>query len=121
MQTQRGRAGWTDWEPGINILINVTPLITPPRVKQTDRGKLRYSSGSCLVFSDDQEWWNGKGVRETQEGGDICMQIVVSFHCMAETNTVMQCNYTSIKTKIFLKPQTNLTECGSLVGEMEGD
>ena len=54
-------------------------------------------------------------------GGDICIYTVVSFHCMAETNTVMQCSYTSIKTKIFFKPQTNLTECGSLVGEVEGD
>ena len=60
--------------------------------------------------------WGGVEV-----GGDICIYTVVSFHCMAETNTVMQCSYTSIKTKIFFKPQTNLTECGSLVGEVEGD
>ena len=41
-------------------------------------------------------------------GGDICIYTVVSFHCMAETNTVMQCNYTSVKTKNFLNPKQTL-------------
>ena len=46
------------------------------------------------------------------------------FLCLHLNSTYMEVYnvcYTSIKTKIFFKPQTNLTECGSLVGEVEGD
>jgi len=37
------------------------------------------------VLYDDLEGWDGRGV-EIQEGGDICIHIVDSLHCTAETN-----------------------------------
>ena len=37
--------------------------------------------------------------KEAQEGGDICMYIANSLCCTAETNTILQRNYTPIKQK----------------------
>ena len=47
------------------------------------------AQGAHSVFCDDLEGWDGGGGgRETQEGGDICIQIADSRHCTAETNTL---------------------------------
>ena len=36
-----------------------------------------------------EEWdWVGDG-RESQKGGDICILIADSYHCMAENNTTL--------------------------------
>ena len=37
------------------------------------------------------------GEEEVQEGGDICILIADSLHCTAETNTILQSNYTPTK------------------------
>ena len=42
----------------------------------------------------------GVGKREVQEGGDICILIIDSLHCTAETKTILESNYTQIKKKI---------------------
>ena len=41
--------------------------------------------------------------REVQEGGDMCISMVDSCCCMAETNTTLQSNYLPIKNKNKLK------------------
>ena len=41
-------------------------------------------------------------VRETQEGGDICIPKADSFLFMAETNTILQSNYPPIKITYIL-------------------
>ena len=38
-----------------------------------------------LVLYDDLDGWNRVGGREVQEGGDICIHITDSFHCIVET------------------------------------
>ena len=44
-------------------------------------------------------WMGGMqvGGRKVQEGGVVYTQIDDSLHCTAETNTILQSNYTSIK------------------------
>ena len=44
--------------------------------------------------------WVGWGVREVQQGGDICIPMADSCWCMAETITILQSNYPPIKNKI---------------------
>ena len=34
-------------------------------------------------------WDEGRGGRKVQEGGDICLHIVGSLHCIAESNTML--------------------------------
>jgi len=50
------------------------------------------------------ELWDevGRG-REVQEGGGICILMADSCCCMAETNTVLQSNYPSIKNEYVKK------------------
>ena len=55
--------------------------------------------------------WQPRGVEggwreeEGQDGGDVCIPMVDSYWCMAETNTILQNNCPSIKNK-FLKMET---------------
>ena len=47
-------------------------------------GKLLYNRELSLVFCDDLEGWDRRGGgREAQEGGDICIHIAYSLHCIA--------------------------------------
>ena len=49
------------------------------------------SEWSCCIAQGTQDsalWWP-RGVGEVQEGGDMCMQIVDSLRCIAETNTTL--------------------------------
>ena len=40
------------------------------------------------MLCDDLDGWDkGRGGREVQEGGDICIHVADSLHCTAETNT----------------------------------
>ena len=41
----------------------------------------------------------GRGGREAEEGGGICMHMADSCCCTAETNTTLQSNYSPIKNK----------------------
>ena len=52
------------------------------------------------MLCDDLEGCDGEwGGREAQEGGDICIHMADS-HCSgAETNTILESNYTPIKKK----------------------
>ena len=43
------------------------------------------------------------GGQEVQEGGGICIPMTDSCQCMAETNTILESNYPSIKIKFFSK------------------
>ena len=51
--------------------------------------------------------WQPRGVeggwreKEGQDGGDVCIPMVDSYWCMAETNTILQNNCPSIKNKFF--------------------
>ena len=40
------------------------------------------------MLCDDLDGWDGGG-REAQEGGDICIHIADSLHCVAEINTTL--------------------------------
>ena len=51
------------------------------------------------MFYDDLRGEMGDG-KEAQEGGDICMYIANSLCCTAETNTILQRNYTPIKKNL---------------------
>ena len=42
----------------------------------------------------------GRGGREVQEGGDICIHIADSLCCTAESSAVLLTNYTPIKKKV---------------------
>ena len=60
-------------------------VYTLPWVKQTASWKLLYSSGGsawCSVMT----WRSGMGVRELQEGGDMCIPTADSLNCTAETD-----------------------------------
>ena len=48
-------------------------------------------------------WQGVGGGSEFQEGGDICIPITDSCWGMAETNTILQGNYSSIKNKLINK------------------
>ena len=54
------------------------------------------------MFCDDLRGEMGDG-KEAQEGGDMCMYIANSLCCIAETNTILQSNYTPIKNKLKIK------------------
>ena len=41
-------------------------------------------------------FWGWGGGREVKEEGDICIYVADSLHCMAETNTTLESNYTPI-------------------------
>ena len=51
--------------------------------------------GSCCIEQGVQfgalwpRGWDGGGVREAQEGGEICIHIADLFCCTAETNTTL--------------------------------
>ena len=49
--------------------------------------------GSCSIVQgarDNLERWEWVGgVREVQEGGDVCIPMADSHYCMAETNTTL--------------------------------
>ena len=50
------------------------------------------------MLYDDVEVWDGMGGgREVQEGGDICVPMIDSCGCVAETNPVLQSIHPSIK------------------------
>ena len=46
------------------------------------------------------------GLGRLQVGGDICILMADSRGCIAETNTVLQSNYTLIKSKFLKKSQS---------------
>ena len=53
----------------------------------------------------------GRGGREAEEGGGVCMHMADSCCCIAETNTTLQSNYSPIKNKklnSFLKKKKRL-------------
>ena len=50
-----------------------------------------------LVLCDNLGDELGRGRREAQEGGDICLLMADSHCCMAETNTTLSINYPPIK------------------------
>ena len=76
--------GWDGWGDGTDM----EPL---PCVKQAARGKLLPSTGSSALCSVMTQ---RAGMREAQEGGDICI-FAADSHChIAETNTTLQSNYT---------------------------
>ena len=55
-------------------------------------GNLLYDSRSSnLVLCDNLEGWDGMGWdgKEVQERRDICIPMVDSSFCMAETNTIL--------------------------------
>ena len=71
--------GGMNWEFGTDIYI-------PPCVKQTASGNLLYSARSsarCSVMTNR----DGMGEGEAQEGRGICIHMVHSRCCTAETNT----------------------------------
>ena len=41
------------------------------------------------MLCDDLEGWDGRGGREAKEGGDICIGVIDSCCCTAETNTAL--------------------------------
>ena len=47
------------------------------------------------------------GRREVQQGGDICIPMIDSYCCMAETNTILKSNYLSIKNNNNNPPAPN--------------
>ena len=50
------------------------------------------------MLCDDLDGWDeGRGGREVQEGGDICLHVVGSLHCTAESNTMLGGNHILIK------------------------
>ena len=52
------------------------------------------------VLCDNLDGWDGVGDgREVQEGGDICTPMADSCCSMAETNTILESNYSPIKNK----------------------
>ena len=52
------------------------------------------------MLSDNLEGWDGVGHRrETQEGGNICIPMADSCRHTAETNTVLERNYSPVKNK----------------------
>ena len=53
-----------------------------------------------LVLCDNLEGWDVVGREwEVQEGGDICIPTADSYWCMAETSTILESKYPSIKNK----------------------
>ena len=52
-------------------------------------GKPLYSIGSSAPCCDDLDGWEGRGEREAQEGGDICIHIADLLHPTAEINTTL--------------------------------
>ena len=57
-------------------------------VKQMPSGSLLHSTGSSALCSVI-EGWDGGWDREAQEGRDICIVIVDSHCCTAETNITL--------------------------------
>ena len=41
------------------------------------------------MLCGDLNGWDGGGGREVQEGGDICIHIIDSLRCTAETDTAL--------------------------------
>ena len=50
-------------------------------------------NGLCWPRGAGSGEWGG---REVKEGGDRCIHIADSLHCIAETNTTLESNYTPI-------------------------
>lgn len=54
-------------------------------------------AGCCREHSAAALQMHGAGGgRAAQEGGDVCIHIVESLHCTAETNTTLSLNSTAI-------------------------
>ena len=62
---------------------------------QIASGNLLYDAGNPKpMLCDNTEGWDGEGGgREVQEGEDICIHVVSSRCCMAETTTILGSNY----------------------------
>ena len=62
-----------------------------PHVKQTATGNVLHDTGAHIRFSltTRGEVDGVGGSREVQESGDICIPMVDSCSCMAETNTIL--------------------------------
>ena len=54
---------------------------------------------SSVLCRDLEGRDGGEGGREAQEGRDVCIHIVDSFNCTAESNTTLQSHYMPIKKK----------------------
>ena len=70
--------------------------------------------GAQTQGSVTTDWWDGVGGgREVQEGGLVRIPVADSYGCVAETNTILQSNYSPIKTnfkKNFKEENTVSTE-----------
>ena len=93
--TQSGEGeGRVNWDSS-------TETYTLPCTKQVANGKLPYNTGSSTLYSvrtyrGGMRW----GMREVQEGGDICILMADSLCCMTETNTTFWSHYPPIKNKL---------------------
>ena len=97
MQMQRmGMWTWGSGESGTNRE-HCTDTHVLPRVKQTARGELPYSTGSSARCSATTRGRREAG-RETQEEGNICIHIADSHCCKTETKTTRQSDYTPTTT-----------------------
>ena len=59
-----------------------------------------WHSGLSLVLCDDQRGAMGLGWKGSVRAGDICIHIADSLCCTAETNTLLQNNYTPVFLKM---------------------
>ena len=66
---------------------------------QTASGEL-YSTGSTVSRSAMTAGVRQGDAKEAQEGEDVCVYIANSLCCIAETNTILQSNYTPIKKSL---------------------
>ena len=71
-----------NWESSTDIYI-----YTLPCVKQIVSGKLLYNTGSSAQCSMTTRGMGWGGVKEAQEGGDICIFMADLPCCKVETNT----------------------------------
>ena len=82
VDTVGGVNGWMNWESSTDIYIRTA-------LCKTDSGKLLYNTGSsaqCSVTTRGMGWG---GVKEAQEGGDICIFMADLPCCMVEINTTL--------------------------------
>ena len=58
----------------------------------------KFNSVLCDDLKGCDGGWDG---RETEEGGDMCIHTANSLHCTAETNTILESNYTQTRQYYF--------------------
>ena len=87
-----------------------------PCAKPTSSRRLLSSTGNS-AWCSVKTWRGGEGVgrerewggRETQDGGDVCMQTAGSLHCRAETTQHVNQLYSKIKEGKDLSPSLPLS------------